>query len=106
MVKIAFCYVSMFCLLILISANTITTTVENGALSSILVDINEDGETEDTTNPSPLEEDTSGHDDETSKLASLYQINSSEPSAQNLIFSNHFLTSFHFLEIISPPPQG
>lgn len=106
MVKIALCYVSIFCLLILISANTITTSVVNGSVSSILIDINEDGETQDTTNPSPLEEDTSGHDDETSKLVSLYQINSSAPFAQNLFFSNHFLTSFHFLEIISPPPQG
>jgi hypothetical protein len=106
MIKIAFCYVSIFCLLILISANAITTTVENRSVNTILVDLNEEGETQDTTNPSPLEEDTSGHDDETSKIASLYHINISEPSSQNLIFSNHFLTSFHFLEIISPPPQA
>jgi hypothetical protein len=106
MIKIAFCYVSIFCLLILISANAITTSVENRSVNSILVDLNEEGKTQDTTNPSPLEEDTSGHDDETSKLVSLYPINSSEPSTEDLIFSNHFLTSFHFLEIISPPPQG
>lgn len=106
MVKIAFCYVSMCCLLILISANTITTSVETGPVSSILLDIDSEGDAEDPTNPSPLEEDTNGHDDETSKLVSLYQIASSEPSTQNLIFANHFLTSFHFLEIISPPPQG
>jgi len=106
MIKITFCYVSIFCLLILISANTITTTVGNGSVSSIVPDTNGEGEPQDTTNPSPIEEDTSGHDDETSKIAPLYQINTSEPSTQNLTFSNHFLTSFHFLEIISPPPQG
>ena len=106
MIKVVLSYVSIFCLLILVSANTITTSLEKKVANTISIDWSEEGSAEEETTPTPIEEDTSGQDDETSKLVSLYRINTTIRASQNRIFSSHFLTSFHFLEIISPPPQG
>jgi len=105
MTRIVLSYVSIFCLLILVSANTITTSLEKKQCSMSMIDWSEEGDTEEQTNPTPIEEDTSGQDDDTSKLVSLYLSNLSKHSVESLIFSSCFLTSFHFLEIISPPPQ-
>jgi hypothetical protein len=106
MVKIVLTYVSIACLLILVMANTITTSIQTKVVTTNLVDWNEDSERDKQANPSPVEEDTSGLDDETSKLISLYTVYSAARSTTGMISSNHFLTSFHFLEIISPPPQA
>lgn len=106
MVKIVLTYVSIACLLILVMANTITTSIQTKVATTNLIDWNEDGEPDKQANPSPVEEDTSGLDDETSKLISLYCVYSAARSTAGIISSNHFLTSFHFLEIISPPPQA
>ena len=106
MAKIVLTYVSISCLLILVMANTITTSIQTKAVTTNLIDWNEDGEPDKQTNPSPVEEDNSGLDDETSKLISLYSVYTATRSTTSIIFSNNFLTSFHFLEIISPPPQA
>ncbi|HRG78491.1 MAG TPA: hypothetical protein PL167_02730 [Cyclobacteriaceae bacterium] len=103
--KIILTYVSIFCLLILVMANTITTSIKTKTVATNLIDWNEE-ETDKQTNPPPAEEDNSGLDDETSKLTSLYTLFTVSKSTRSIIFSNHFLTSFHFLEIISPPPQA
>jgi len=87
-------------------ANTITTSIQTKVVTTNLVDWNEDGEPDRQANPSPVEEDTSGTDDETLKLISLYTVYTAARSTASMISSNHFLTSFHFLEIISPPPQA
>lgn len=103
MAKIAFSHLAIFCLLLLASANTITTSIKKESGKEICTDT-ERGD--DQTVPSPAEEDTAEEDDDTSKLFSLYQVNSNMDKERNLILGDHFLTSFHFLEIISPPPQA
>lgn len=87
-------------------ANTITTSLQTKAVTTNLIDWNDDGEPDKQANPSPVEEDTSGLDDETSKLISLYTVYTVTRSTANIISSSHFFASFHFLEIISPPPQA
>jgi len=87
-------------------ANTITTSLQTKAVTTNLIDWNDDGEPDKQANPSPVEEDTSGLDDETSKLISLYTVYTVTRSTANIISSSHFFVSFHFLEIISPPPQA
>jgi hypothetical protein len=106
MVRIVLTYVSIACLLILVMANTITTSLQTKAVTTNLIDWNDDGEPDKLANPSPVEEDTSGLDDETSKLISLYTVYTVTRSTANIISSSHFFASFHFLEIISPPPQA
>lgn len=103
MAKIVFSYVAIFCLLILVSANTITTSLKKTFASECVADLGD--EAEDQPVPTPVEEDTTGEDDETSKLVPQHTQHPSAALAGNLHHANHFLTSFHFLEIISPPPQ-
>lgn len=103
MAKSIFSYVAIFCLLILISANTITTSLKKTFAKECVAGMAD--EAEDQPVPSPVEEDTTGEDDETSKLVSHHVHYSSGALASKLHQTNHFLTSFHFLEIISPPPQ-
>lgn len=103
--KIILTYISIFCLLILVMATTITTSIKTKTVATNLIDWNEE-ETDKQTTPPPVEEDNSGPDDEASKLISLYTLFTASKSTRSIIFSNHFLTSFHFLEIISPPPQA
>lgn len=103
MAKIIFSYVAIFCLLILVSANTITTSLKKTFATECVADLAV--ETEDQPVPSPVEEDTAGEDDETSKLVPHHAHHSSEVLSGKLHHTNYFLTSFHFLEIISPPPQ-
>ncbi len=103
MAKIVFCYVAIFCLLILVSANTIATSIKKINATECPTDLADEGE--DLPVPSPVEEDTTGEDDETSKLAPHHIHYSSLAVTTKLNTSSHFLTGFHFLEIISPPPQ-
>ena len=103
MVKIIFSYVAIFCLLILVSANTITITLKNTFATACAADLADD--VEDQSVPSPVEEDTTSEDDETSKLVPHYAHHPSGVLSGKLLETNYFLTSFHFLEIISPPPQ-
>lgn len=103
MAKIAFSYLAIFCLLLLASANTITTSIKKEASKEICTDAERGN---DQPVPSPSEEDTAEEDDDTSKLFSLYQVYSYANCERDLILGSHFLTSFHFLEIISPPPQA
>jgi hypothetical protein len=102
MAKVIFSFVAISCLLILISANTITSMQKTFAKECAASPADE---AEDQTVPSPVEEDTTGEDDETSKLASHQVHYPSQILAGTLQNENHFRTSFHFLEIISPPPQ-
>lgn len=101
MAKIVFSYVAIFCLLILVSANTITTSIKK-ANAIECADLAEETETQQI--PSPVEEDIS-EDDETSKLIPNHTYNAANINSGKLSLSGHFLTSFQFLEIISPPPQ-
>ncbi|HNT50637.1 MAG TPA: hypothetical protein PLM56_03905 [Cyclobacteriaceae bacterium] len=102
MVKIVFSYVAIFCLLILVSANTITTSIKK-ANAIECADLAEETETQQV--PSPVEEDIS-EDDENSKLLSGHANTAGNINSQKLSLAGHFLTDFHFLEIISPPPQA
>lgn len=103
MAKIIFSYVAIFCLLILVSANTITTSLKKTFAKECVAD--QADETEDQPVPTPVEEDTTGEDDETTKLVPHYAHHPTETLSGKLHQTNRFLTSFHFLEIISPPPQ-
>ena len=103
MAKILFSYVAIFCLLILVSANTITTSLKKSNANECAASLADDSE--DQPVPSPVEEDTTGEDDETSKLVPHNANYTSARYLKKLDHTNHFLTSFHFLEIISPPPQ-
>ena len=103
MAKIILAYVAIFCLLILVSANSITTSLKKTFATECVADLAD--EAEDQPVPAPLEEDTTGEDDETSKLVPHHAQHPSGALAGKLHHANHFLTSFHFLEIISPPPQ-
>lgn len=98
-----FPYIGIFCLLLLVSANAITTSV--GSNSTYTCQANADGDSDQTPVPSPVEEDIS-EDDETSKLQSGYSYKAFRFHFLNPFFTDHFLTSFHYLEIISPPPQA
>jgi len=100
MAKIVFSYVAIFCLLILVSANTITTSLKKTTTTEC-ADLGDDSE--DIPVPSPVEEDNTGEDIKLGPQQTHLAVNR---SSSKLIFSNCFLTSFHFLEIISPPPQG
>ncbi|MCW5912722.1 MAG: hypothetical protein KIT62_16755 [Cyclobacteriaceae bacterium] len=102
MTKIVFSYVAIFCLLILVSANTITTSLKRTNATEC-ADLAE--EAEDQQVPSPVEEDTS-EDDENSKLIPHHTHGAACAWSGKLTRVGHFLTSFHFLEIISPPPQA
>lgn len=102
MAKIAFSYLAIFCLLLLVSANAITTSIKKEASKEVCAEVESSA---DQSAPSPAEEDTAEEDDDTSKLFSLYQVNSYANCERDLILGGHFLTRFHFLEIISPPPQ-
>jgi hypothetical protein len=105
MVKIVSTYISIFCVLLVVMANTITTSIQTKTVTTNLIDWSEE-ETDKQTTPSPVEEDPNELDDETSKLISLYTLYTAARSTRSIISSNNFLTSFHFLEIISPPPQA
>jgi hypothetical protein len=100
MVKVVF--VSLItCLLILQSANSIVPALKKIFVPGCKVDFTEG---EDPFS-SPIEEDTSGEDDETFKLIPQHTPQVSGRSSSKPTYTNHFSTSFHFLEIISPPPQ-
>lgn len=103
MAKVIFAYVAIFCLLILVSANTITTSLKKTFATACVADLAD--EEADQPVPVPLEEDTTGEDDETSKLIPQHAQHPSRVLSGKLHHANHFLTSFHYLEIISPPPQ-
>jgi len=103
MAKVIFSYVAIFCLLILVSANTITTALKKTYTTECASGLAD--EAEELPVPSPVEEDTTGEDDETSKLVPHHAHYASGRYFKKLDHANHFLTSFHFLEIISPPPQ-
>jgi hypothetical protein len=103
MAKIIFSYVAIFCLLFLVSANIITTSLKKATATECACDLTD--ETDEQPVPSPVEEDTTGEDDETSKLVPHDVRHTSWALSGKLHHSNQFLTSFHFLEIISPPPQ-
>lgn len=103
MAKIAFSCLAIFCLLLLASANAITTSIEKEVRKEVCTDPERGA---DQTAPSPAEEDTAEEDDDNSKLFSLYQVNSDLDKERDLILGGHYLTSFLFLEIISPPPQA
>lgn len=94
-------YVAILCLLILVSANTITTSIkQNMAQSGMSTE-----EIEDIPVPAPVEEDTN-EDDEPTKLFFHSLIFHNLVASQKGLATDQFLTSFHFLEIISPPPQA
>lgn len=98
-----FPYIGIFCLLLLVSANAITTTI--GDQEAYACQTSADGDSDQPSVPSPVEEDVS-EDDEASKLQSGYSYYTFQFSFLNQFLENHFLTSFHYLEIISPPPQA
>jgi hypothetical protein len=100
MIKVVFVSI-IVCLLILQSANSIMPTLKKIFISDCVVDLT-GGEDQ---LPSPMEEDTSGEDDETFKLIPQHTHQVSGNASGKLTYTNHFSTSFHFLEIISPPPQ-
>lgn len=105
MSKIVFAYVGIFCLLVLVSANTISVTLKQMYPSAKLANASDSAEERHV--PSPVEEDpTLEEDEETSKLVPHITAASYFYDAGASEYITHFLTSFHFLEIISPPPQA
>lgn len=104
MAKTIFSYVAVCCLLVLISANAINISLKKRNLTTDCVADLAD-EPEDKPVPLPLEEDTTGEDDESSRLVSQQPPPLIAPLSGKLHYANYFLTSFHYLEIISPPPQ-
>jgi hypothetical protein len=104
MSKLVIKKISIMCLLFLITANTIATAIQ--AETGIVVVWNEEGECNGQNNSLPVEEDPNETDDENSKLIFPYLWSiGSRPSSSN-VYPAQLLTSFHFLEIISPPPQA
>lgn len=96
--------ISIFCLLFLLTANTIATVIQ--AETGIVVAWNEDGECTGKSNSFPVEEDSNETDDENSKLVFPYAWSIGLRSSSSIVYPAQLFTSFHFLEIISPPPQA
>ncbi|MBX2913850.1 MAG: hypothetical protein KF856_01130 [Cyclobacteriaceae bacterium] len=87
----------------LASANLVTSLTNKKISTECIPDFAD--ETDEQPVPAPAEEDTSGEDDDLVKLI-LQRIPQAFQNAQQpVVFASQFLTSFHFLEIISPPPQ-
>lgn len=100
--KIVMAYVAIFCLLILVSANSITTSLKQSKIANSGMC---EEEIEDIPVPAPVEEDTN-EDDGPTKLIFHSMVFHSFAATRKAVATNYFLTSFHFLEIISPPPQA
>lgn len=94
---------AILCLLMLVSANIITTSWETVSGEDYIA--NPADQNEDQSAPSPLEEDTTEEDDETSKAPSFQGYHGLKVFTGKLRQGNQFLTGFHFLEIVSPPPR-
>lgn len=98
-----FPYLGILCLLLLVSANAITSTI--GDQNQCSCQTGADRDSDQPSVPSPVEEDVS-EDDETSKLQSEYFDYAFQFIFLNQFFADYFLPSFHYGEIISPPPQA
>ncbi|MBX2895397.1 MAG: hypothetical protein KF763_08135 [Cyclobacteriaceae bacterium] len=102
MAKIVFCYVALLSLLIPMSANAFAFSYKKKNTTACVPDFADEA---DEQTPIPAEEDTSEEDDDPVKLISHRVIHTHQKNICRQGHASQFLTSFHFLEIISPPPQ-
>jgi hypothetical protein len=103
MAKIVFCYVALLSLLIPMSANAFACSYKKKNTTACVPDFADEADEQPV--PTPAEEDTSEEDDDPVKLISHRVIQTHQKIMCRQVHAIQFLTSFHFLEIISPPPQ-
>ncbi|MBX2899278.1 MAG: hypothetical protein KF775_06495 [Cyclobacteriaceae bacterium] len=103
MFKIAFCWVAILCLLILVSAPTLTASIKKTYPTATLANLADD--TEEKPAPTPNEEDCS---EDHLSFKSVPWIKSSELNHVATVHSQYrtLLFGTNFLEIVSPPPKA